>query len=398
MAFCRNGNRFMEWALPLTERLESVKEPNFIVEIYNYQKMQRKDFIKLTLTGCATFFLDFNAFPALFGSRGPAQELNKTGRFDLHHHFFPPVAKKRYGPFPPIQDYSPAKAVEEMDEAGVETAFLSLPSRLGDDPVTIREEAIGFAREANEYAAKVASDYKGRFGFFAFLPLPDIDASLQEIEYAFDTLRADGVGLLTSYGNHWLGDAAFQPVFDELNRRHAIVYSHPTDGPCCHNLLSNTIPHTVEWNTDTSRAIWSLINDGTDRPPVTTPGPSMATRYANITFVWSHGGGTLLGFIGRFLGQGSTRNVDLSQTPAPNSKLYHLRRFYYDTALSANRIQMQALRELVGSSQIVFGSDFPFMPILDTVEGLQRCGLNLEELRAIGRDNALKMLPARKSH
>ncbi len=340
-------------------------------------------------------FITLAAGTSLFGSRAFTRGPIESGRFDLHHHFFPPVAKKRYGRYRPIQDYSPAKAIEEMDEAGVETAFLSLPTRLGDDPDAIRKEAIGFAREANEYAAGVASDYRGRFGFFAFLPLPDVDASLHEIEHAFDTLGADGVGLLTSYGNRWLGDAAFQPVFDELNRRHAIIYSHPTDGPCCHDLLPNTIPHTVEWNTDTSRAIWSMINDGTDRPPVTTPGTSAATRYANIKFVWSHGGGTLLGLIGRFLGQGSTRNVEFPTTAEPDSKLHHLRRFYYDTALSANRIQMQALKELVGPSQIVFGSDFPFMPIHDTVDALKKCGFSAEELRGISRDNALRILPTR---
>lgn len=333
----------------------------------------------------------------LLGPRAYATEPVNGSRFDLHHHFFPPIAKKRYGPFPPLQGYSAEKSIHAMDEAGIETAFLSLPARLGDDPVAIRQEAIGFAREVNEFAARAASDYKGRFGFFAFLPLPDIDASLREIEYAFDKLGADGVGLLTSYGNHWLGDTAFQPVFDELNRRSAIVYSHPTDGPCCHDLLPNTTPQTVEWNTDTGRAIWSVINDGTDRPPFTTPGESMATRYSGIRFVWSHGGGTLLGLVGRFLGHGSTRNVDLSQPPAPNSKLYHLRRFYYDTALSANQVQMQALKALVRSSQIVFGSDFPFMPTLDTTQGLRRCGLTAEELRGIERENALRILPAWKS-
>jgi predicted TIM-barrel fold metal-dependent hydrolase len=110
--------------------------------------------------------------------------------------------------------------------------------------------------------------------------------------------------------------------------------------------------------------------------------------------VWSHGGGTLLGLIGRFLGQGSTRNVQLPTTPAPDTKLYHLRRFYYDTALSANRIQMQALKGIVGSSQIVFGSDFPFVPILDTVESLERCGFSSQDLRGINRENALGILPS----
>lgn len=337
---------------------------------------------------------------SFFGRSAFADGVTNAERVDLHHHFFPPAAKKRYGPFPPIQSYSPAKAIEAMDESGIRTAYLSLPTRLGDDPVAIREEAISFSRRANEYAARAVSDYSGRFGFFAFLPLPDIDSSLREIEYAFDTLGADGVGLMTSYGNHWLGDAAFQPVFDELNRRQAVVYAHPTDGPCCHDLLPNTLPHTVEWNTDTSRAIWSLINDGTDRPPVTTPGISAATRYSNITFIWSHGGGTLLGLVGRFLGRGSTRNVrraELNTTPEHNSKLYHLRRFYYDTALSANAVQMQALKALVGASQLVFGSDFPFMSIRDTVEALQECGFSKEELRDINRGNSLRFLPEPRS-
>ena len=99
----------------------------------------------------------------------------------------------------------------------------------------------------NEFAAKAVSDYKGRFGLFAILPLPTIDDSLREIEYAFDTLKTDGVGLVSSYGNHWLGDPIFRPVFDELNRRKAVVYTHPTDGPCCQDLFVGGNP--VRWST-----------------------------------------------------------------------------------------------------------------------------------------------------
>ena len=149
----------------------------------------------------------------------------------------------------------------------------------------------------------------------------------------------------------------------------------------------------VEWNTDTSRAIWSMINDGTDRPPLTTPVTSMATRYAHIKFVWSHAGGSLVGMIGRFLGRAGRQNPDLSANAPLNSMLYHLRRFYYDTAGSANPIQMQALKSLVGASQIVFGSDLPFVPALENVEGLQECGFSAQELRGINHDNALRILP-----
>jgi hypothetical protein len=153
-----------------------------------------------------------------------------------------------------FQDYKPSQSLEAMDKAGIQTAYLSVTNPgvwFTDDYDGERQTAVALARDMNEFAARMVADYKGRFGLFATLPLRDIDASLREIEYAFDTLKADGVGLVTSYGDMWLGDVRFQPIFDELNRRRAIVYTHPTDGTCCHNLLPNTQPGTVEWNTDT---------------------------------------------------------------------------------------------------------------------------------------------------
>ena len=134
------------------------------------------------------------------------------------------------------KDYSPARAVETLDRVGIATAMLSITApgvRFGD-----AQEARRLAREMNEYAAaKMVSDHKGRFGLFAVLPLPDVQGSLQEIAYALDTLKADGVGVLTSYGNAWLGDPQFAPVLEELNRRKAVVYTHPTDAQCCQGLI-----------------------------------------------------------------------------------------------------------------------------------------------------------------
>jgi predicted TIM-barrel fold metal-dependent hydrolase len=246
----------------------------------------------------------------------------------------------------------------------------------------------------NEYGAKLVADYKGRFGLFAVLPLPDVDASLKEIEYAFETLRADGVGLLTSYANVYIGDERFRPVLEELNRRRAIVYSHPTDGPCCHNLV--TTPVTLEWFTDTARAILSVLleGDGQGRGGA-TPAVSAATRYPNITFVWSHAGGTLLGAVSRVVGGVSAAN--LAKPAAPDSRLHHVRRFYYDTAASGNPIAMMGMKQLLGgTSQIVFGSDYPYggmPPILSTVRDVQSVGFSDAELRGIDRENALRFLP-----
>ena len=145
----------------------------------------------------------------------------------------------------------------------------------------------------------------------------------------------------------------------------------------------------VEWNTNTSRAIWSVINAG---PRTGQPSKSMATKYPDIRFIWSHAGGSLLGLAGRFVGYELMLEAE-GKKPEENSRLYHLRRFYYDTAGSFNRVQMPALKALAGVSQIVFGSDFPFIEPAAVVKGLSTCGFSADDLRAIDSGNALKLLP-----
>jgi 6-methylsalicylate decarboxylase len=154
----------------------------------------------------------------------------KPHRIDVHHHISPPTwldaVKKAKLDNPPIANWSVQKSLEDMDKAGIATALTSPTTPqiefLG------KEEAAAICRSSNDYAKKLMIDNPGRFGVFAMLPLPHIDETLKEIGYAFDTLKVDGVGLMTSYGKIWLGDASFAPVWEELNRREAIVYTHPT--------------------------------------------------------------------------------------------------------------------------------------------------------------------------
>jgi len=334
------------------------------------------------------------------GALLPAGSSAQTTRvIDCHHHFVSPAFLKAltakeghktegFTSFFPLglwKDYSPAKDIEVMDRDGVATSLISCtaPGVWFGNP----DEARGLARELNEYGAKMASDYKGRYGLLAVLPIPRVDESLKEIEYAFDTLKADGVGVLTSYGNHWLGDPAFQPIFDELNRRKAVVYTHPIDAPCCQDLMQGVNPTTLEYPTDTARAILSLLST------------NAATRYADIRFIFSHAGGTMPSVIDRIgVGNPDTIAANLRGTPEPNSRLYHLRRFYYDTAQSTNTVQMQALKTIAGASQIVFGTDYPFgATAAKHVQGLRECGLSAEELQAVYTSNALRLFPKYKS-
>jgi predicted TIM-barrel fold metal-dependent hydrolase len=264
-----------------------------------------------------------------------------------------------------------------MDRGGTATAITSVGHPgvwFGDDHAARR-----LARSCNEYSARLAADYRGRFGMFATLPLPDVEGSLREIEFAFDVLRADGVGLITSYVDRWLGDPKFTPVMDELNRRKAVVYIHPTIPPGCQNLIPDVADHLIEFATDTTRVIASLLLTGT------------ASRCPDISFIFSHAGGTM-----PFLVERVTWWVEMRKDLAarmPKGPLYELRRFFYDTAFSANPHAFSSLLTLVPTTQILFGTDFPFRSGEEHVRGLGTCGLSKIDVRAIERDNALRLIP-----
>jgi predicted TIM-barrel fold metal-dependent hydrolase len=339
------------------------------------------------LTGIASTGLAAGVVSLLNGT--PAHAQNASGnRIDVHQHFVSPdylallTRKNAISPVPGFgiwKDYSPAKNLDAMDKAGIATSMLS-PTAPGVNFGDV-DESRKIARELNEYAAaKMVGAYKGRFGLFSVLPMPDVDGSLKEIAYSFDTLKADGVSMFTSYGIKYLGDPAFAPIFDELNRRKAVVYTHPLEASCCMNPIPNLAPQTLEYPSDTSRAIISLIIGGT------------AARCPDIKFIFSHAGGTIVSIAQRFLGNAVTPDA-LSKPPESNSRLYYMRRFYYDTAGSSNAIQLQPLKTLVGASQIVYGTDFPFVNAPATTTGVLASGFTTDELKAIHRDNALKFLP-----
>jgi predicted TIM-barrel fold metal-dependent hydrolase len=311
----------------------------------------------------------------------PAADVKSRRIIDVHHHIAPPsyLAETRARQNPPTIGWSVAKSIEDMDQAGVATSITSITTPgvwFGD-----AAQARRLARECNDYAARLAQDHPGRFGVFASLPLPDIDASLREIEYAFDTLKADGVGLMTSFGDKWLGDPAFDPVMDELNRRKAVVYTHPTTANCCRNLVPDIQPAMIEYGTDTTRAIASILFRGTVK------------RCPDITFVFSHAGGTMPFLIERFTRLFTPQMLENTGGGVEVA----LKGFYYDIAQASHRIPLGALVQMVSTSRIVFGTDFPFRTAAVHEQGLIDFGFSESELSAINRDNALQFLPRFKA-
>ncbi len=308
---------------------------------------------------------------------------------DTHHHIYPPSYTKAnierlVGDtlaLPPsaYTSWTPGAALETLEKAGISTAISSITSPgiwFGDGV----EKARARARECNEFGAGMARDFPGRFGMFAAIPLPDIEGSLREIEYALDVLKLDGIGVLTSYESRLLGDPGFLPVFKELDRRKAAVFVHPTMS--CGNLFPGIGGPQIEFPTDTTRTITSLIFGGT------------AGACPNVKFIFSHGGGTLAMVVQRF------GRIAAKLTPAeraarmPNGFEAEVRRQYYDLAsVGSSPVGMAAVLKLLPVSQLTYGSDAPFGSATEIAEGITRLGLSEADLRAIRRDNALRLFP-----
>ena len=177
---------------------------------------------------------------------------------DTHHHFASPGYKAAMvaAGVPKWMDWTPSQSLEDMDKSGVGTAITAYSEPIvwyGDE-----EAAKKLSRECNDFTARMGVDYPGRFGMFATLPLPFVDSTLREIEYGLDTLKAEGVCMMTNYQGKYLGDPAFAPVMDELNRRKAIIYTHPAQPVNAKDLLPEW-GGGIELSTETTRTIASVL-------------------------------------------------------------------------------------------------------------------------------------------
>lgn len=301
-------------------------------------------------------------------------------RIDVHHHFTIPAMHDHIAKAgqQALIKWTPQMSLDDMGKGGVATAMLSVgdPGLWYGDDLAARK----LARECNDYGARLVKDYPGRFGMFAALPLPDVDGSLKEIEYAFDTLHADGVCVLSSYQDRYLGNPLFAPVMDELNRRKAVVFCHPLCAACAtQDELKDGQNRGVEFVFDTTRTILSVLASGT------------VTRCPDIRFIWSHGGGTVP-YI--------TSRLALATRKLPKGLNYELQKFYYDTAQAFNPYTLPSFKKLIPASHILFGTDFPLGngSAQAVAKGLTaNGGFTDSESRAIDRDNARQLFPRLKA-
>ena len=224
------------------------------------------------------------------------------------------------------------------------------------------------ARDCNEYAAQMRRDFPGRFASFAALPLPDLDGSLAELAYAFDVLGAAGVGLFTTYGDKWIADPAFAPVFAELNRRKATVYIHPIASSTRSNPVPAVATAVVEYPIETTRAIidW-IVRDTT-------------AKYPDIRVIFSHSGGLITAAVGRL--QILIDSLAPLQKQFPDRVKASLGRLYFECSNSTDPVSMAALRGTVPLSHILLGTDSPFGPMAPTIDQLKMLNLPAADVYA----------------
>jgi predicted TIM-barrel fold metal-dependent hydrolase len=339
----------------------------------------------LTAAGAAATLL-------LPGARALAQSTPAPPRrlIDIHHHYFPGEllsvmaawqTRHKQPPLPPpIAGWTVEKSLAEMDATGIQTAVLSLASTHGLWFDADSQTVPALARTCNEYAAQMMRDHPGRFGFFAALPMPDIDASLKEVTYAFDTLHADGVGIPTSFGDRWPGDPAFEPLWVALNRRKAMVVFHPYAPNCCGLLQPGINESYLEYPYDTGRTFMSLLFGG------------MLAKYTDVKWTFCHGGGTLPFLIGRLnnLAANSREKLDVI---APDGIEAMLQSMYFDTANATYPPAWAAMAEEIPISQLMFGTDYPYVTGKQNVTPLLTDGLSPSDLAAVERGNAMRLIP-----
>ncbi len=356
-----------------------------------------------SLCGCGTrrsFLRSFSALgatamvsaPAVLSGRtvraqGVAADA-KPHRIDMHHHFYPTELleawqKANVRNAPVVQRWKLTDTLEHMDKGGVATAMLSLPTGINLPNLSV-EDRLSWTRRINDYAAKAQADHPGRFGIFGFLPMPDIDASLKGIEYALDVMKTDGIGLNTSYGNKWLGDATFKPVLEELNRRKATVFVHPLGPECCNNLMSYVPASFTEYPQDTNRTVMSMLFSGT------------FTKTRDVKWIFCHAGAAVPLLANRVKSLAKIQVKNAAEV-LPDGVDFELQRLYYETANAAFVPNMTALLKYVSISQVMFGTDYPYVSVEENVADLLKAGLSAADLKAVESENAKKLIPRLKA-
>jgi len=310
-----------------------------------------------------------------------------TVTVDTHHHILPNFfwqetdnAHAPVGGLAPLR-WSKEGSLSFMDDAGIDVAVTSLSTpgvHTGDSA-----KARTLARRCNEFAAELVQARPDRFSSFACIPLPDIDASLEELSYALDVLGLDGVVAFTNSNGVYLGDTVLEPVFEELERRKAVVFVHPNPSP---DVVAHSLglpDNLLDFPTDTNRAVAQMHY--TNR----------FARTPHVKYIFSHAGGSIPYLAARFAIIDEMDFIAGAEERGSADDMF--RRMHWDTALAASDPVFRMLRDVVGIDQVLYGTDFPYLrrdlAVRSKQQILQSSTVNAAEQSAVLGGNASRLLP-----
>ena len=312
--------------------------------------------------------------------------MSSPRRIDFHFHLIPQFyqdAVYEAGAGPAIgryPDWSPERALDQMDKSGIEVAMMSLaqPGVQFGDP----KKSVPLARRCNDYTAELNTRWPRRFGGFATLPMWETNEAVAEIERSFAQLKLHGVCLFASYGENFLGDKLFDPVLEALNDRDAVVFVHPALHPSSRKLALPWPGFMMEYVFDTTRAAVNLVFSGA------------IERFPRIRFVLPHAGGLMPYFAWRL---SVSPMIDARLEQMSSAQVYErFKRFWYDNALAPTAETFECLKGVSRPNQIVFGSDWPFANarvIAEAVKSYEGVPIEHAQRDAIDRGNALSLFP-----
>ncbi len=298
---------------------------------------------------------------------------------DVHSHAQLPIGFQI--PAPLI--WSPDMALDLMDKYGVSMLVLSVPDAANH---ATGQQASDIARRMNEALAGIVQQHPTRFGAMATLPGLEVEGCLQEMAYALDTLGLDGVATSTSLNDMYLGDARFDPWFEEMNRRAVTLFIHPTMANAARSVDMGLNPSILEFMFDTTRMLTNLVFSGAK------------ARFKDIKMVSTHAGGTIPYLVTRLQTLESTFGPGPGRQPlSPEEVKAGFASFYYDLTAATSAAQLDALAELVPTSRLLMGLDIPYMPessFEPAIQDLERWpGFIQSDLDRIAFGNAMRLYP-----